>query len=243
MYESAQFALAIFLLSFTTKLSRRSILGISYLVSKSHQLGIMLYSLIYLPGTIIHELSHFFSAAILGVRTGNISIFPTKEDSRLKLGSVEIQKTDFIRSSLIGIAPFITGAILLLYLTSILNIDNGAGVFNSLTSVFNRSINTTTILQIYLIIAISNTLFTSKEDRRHWPVLIIISLITYFAIYISGNNISLNSQIINNAKSTLLDFVGAFYIAIFLNLCIYFIITLISKILEKILKRKIVYIK
>ena len=76
MYESAQFALAIFLLSFTTNLSRRSILGVSYLVSKSHQFGIMLYSLIYLPGTIIHELSHFFSAAILGVRTGNISIFP-----------------------------------------------------------------------------------------------------------------------------------------------------------------------
>jgi len=221
MYESAQFALAIFLLSFTTRLSRRSILGISYLVSKSHQFGIIIYSLIYLPGTIIHELSHFFTAAILGVRTGNISIFPKKEDDRLKLGSVEIQKTDFIRSSLIGIAPFIIGVILLLYLTSILNIGGGIDIFDSLNSIYNQSINTIVFLQIYLIIAISNTLFTSKEDRRHWPVLIVISLIIYFAIIISGKNISFNPQIVNSAKSTLLDIVGAFYIAIFLNLFIY----------------------
>ena len=129
-----------------------------------------------------------------------------------------------------------------MYLTSILNIGDSISVFNSLATIFNQSINASTILQTYLIIAISNTLFTSKEDRRHWPVLIVISLIVYFAILVSGKNISFNPQIISGAKSTLLDIVGAFYIAIFLNLSIYFIITIISKIFEKILKRKIIYL-
>jgi hypothetical protein len=242
MFESAQFALAIFLLSATTNLSRKSILGISYLVSKSHKFGIILYSLIYLPGTIIHELSHFFTAAILGVRTGNISIFPVKEDNRLKLGSVEIQKTDFIRSSLIGLAPFITGAILLLYLTSILNIGSGIKIFEGLVNIFKHPINYLIILQIYSIIAISNTLFTSKEDRRHWPIVITFFLIAYLAIIISGKSFSINYQIVSNAKSILLGITGAFYIAIFLNLCIYITVSLVSKILEILLKRKIVYL-
>ncbi len=88
---------------------------LSRLVSRtlSGFMSINLLSLIFLPGIIVHELSHFFIAVILFVPVGDIEFTPKKNDNGVKLGSIEIARTDPIRRSLIGFAPVFVGLALI----------------------------------------------------------------------------------------------------------------------------------
>ena len=85
----------------------------------SQHTAIIIWSLIFLPGTVIHEISHFLLAAFTGARTGKIEIFPEyletdADDSKstsIALGSVQTQKLNPLQGFLVGIAPFLSGHI------------------------------------------------------------------------------------------------------------------------------------
>lgn len=135
--------------------------------------GEWLYSIIFLPGTILHEISHFLMAELLGVRTGTIEILPNfsekTPDHRARLGSVETVQTDPIRSFLIGIAPFITGIATLWILATLLS-------KSTLSSWYLAAV-------VYAIAVVGSSMLLSREDRRNWPfilVLLIILLTLYF---------------------------------------------------------------
>src|SRR3989344_2147244 len=157
--------------------------GITYLITGHSRAGLILYSLLFLPGIIIHELSHFFMAGLLGVRTGEITIFPSgpTESGQQRLGSVQVAQTDVIRSSLIGIAPLLIGSISIIALVkwqfpqllqSLLIIN---GVLNQLI-IEGQEIITIPLnfIWIYLVFAISNTMFVSEADRKSWPAMALV---------------------------------------------------------------------
>ena len=76
-----------------------------------------LFSLLFFPGVLLHELSHFLMARLLGVRTGRFSLLPSlMPDGKLRLGYVETDETDLLRDALIGTAPLITGGAAVAYL-------------------------------------------------------------------------------------------------------------------------------
>ena len=80
------------------------------LVTRRKDLSVALFSLIYFPGVLLHEGSHYLMARLLGVPTRNISLIPQATmDGRLRLGYVETKKTDILRDALIGLAPFLAG--------------------------------------------------------------------------------------------------------------------------------------
>jgi hypothetical protein len=107
-------------------------------------------SLVFLPGTIIHELSHFFAAMILFLPVKDIQIFPKFEDNQIKLGHVLYVKKDFLRGILVGIAPFF-GALLFFFILGFFKLfPNG-----------NLGLN---IVLIYLIFTVSSLMFSSKQD-------------------------------------------------------------------------------
>lgn len=171
----------------------RRLQAVVMLLGGSKRLSLKIYSLIFLPGVIIHELSHFFMASILNVRTGKINIFPSdhQEDGRVALGSVQVAKTDFIRSSLVGMAPFIFGCILLYSLTVILfgpllaqpTLHQAIIWLTDQSEIITSPL---TWLWLYLIIAIANTMFMSKEDTRSLPFLGLVFLLLLTAVFISG---------------------------------------------------------
>jgi len=109
-----------------------------------------LVSLIFLPGTIIHELSHFFAAIVLFLPVKDIQIFPKFEDGQIKLGHVLYVKKDFLRGILVGVAPFF-GALFLFFFLS----------FFKLFPNKNLGLN---IALIYLIFTVSSLMFSSKQD-------------------------------------------------------------------------------
>lgn len=87
--------------------------GLSLLITGQPQYAVILYAIVLLPGVLLHEVSHWVAASLLGVRTGKLSLFPrVQPDGTIQLGYVEYYKGRTlgpIRESLIGGAPLISG--------------------------------------------------------------------------------------------------------------------------------------
>lgn len=148
-------------------------------------------AILFLPGTLIHELAHLLVAKALFVQTGNLDIFPTylHEESKIKMGSAEIAHTDPIRRSLIGIAPILVGLTLIITLVWLF----GSSLdFRSLNFSFWRA-----LLLLYFTFVIGNTFVSSDKDLEGVgavlaTLVVIVSLICVI-LYFTG---SLNSQIV-----------------------------------------------
>jgi hypothetical protein len=146
-----------------------------------------LVSLVFLPGTIIHELSHFFAAIVLFLPVKDIQIFPKFEDRQIKLGHVLYVKKDFLRGILVGVAPFF-GALFLFF---------GLSFFNLFPNK-NLGIN---IALIYLIFTVSSLMFSSKQDLVDIgyliPFILFLLIIGYiFQPFIPSFNLSYFKNII-----------------------------------------------
>lgn len=154
--------------------------------SLSRFLSINLLSIIYLPGIVVHELAHLFIAMILFVPVGEMEFMPRKEGDGVKLGSVEIAKTDPIRRSLIGFAPIFAGIALIvgvvyLFLANLLFLQR-------LNFYFFLAI----ILALaYLLFAVSNTMFSSNKDMEGTVEILTALLIIFVGAYILGFRVPL----------------------------------------------------
>ncbi len=202
--------------------------GISLLLVGSTKPGIGLYSFIFLPGTVIHELSHWIVAEVLQVRTGEISIFPdldVQSDSR-RLGSVATERTDPFRAFLIGLAPFISGLAILAVLGQLLS--RGWGVFPWWQSA----------LLIYGVIVIGNSMMISSSDRKSWPfILIFFSLITVFLLKYYPSIITLNYQVFIDVLSPLNVVLG---VTAVINLVMIGGSYAVRRLIEKLTKKRII---
>ncbi len=161
---------------------------ITYLVHHvggSRKFLIIFWSLIFLPGTVIHELSHFFLAILVGARTGKIEIFPQflEEDNNsggVALGSVQTQRLNIFQGVLVGLAPFYVGLGLLVWLASSISNSYFAESYYLLFA------------QAYLFFTISNSFFPSRSDLAHvLPATIILSLTVLF-LWLIGFQFSYN---------------------------------------------------
>ncbi len=163
----------------------------------THRLDVALviFSLFLLPGVIVHELSHFLMAKLLGVSTGRFSLIPkTLPNGKLRLGYVETVKVDFLRDSLIGFAPLLIGSILIgvigvskLHLLDILNSFIQDPLHQIKPSLLFLVHQPDIWLWFYLLFAISSTMIPSASDRRSWfLILVFILLIALIAWLLGG---------------------------------------------------------
>lgn len=144
-------------------------------------LSINLLSFLFLPGIIIHELAHLFIAMILFVPVGEMEFVPKKHGNAVKLGSVEIAKTDPIRRSLIGFAPVFAGLVVVVGAVSLFSSNF------SFLQAQNLYIFIVVILAlVYLLFAVSNTMFSSSKDMEGTVEILITFLILFTASYILG---------------------------------------------------------
>lgn len=188
-----------------------------YRITHSKKWSIRLLAILFLPGTTVHELSHAVTSEILFVRTRGITLIPQIEGDTVKLGSVQIEKTDFIRSFFIGIAPFIVGTGLILGL-----------VWLTASNIIPRTL-LSIILVGYALFTISNTMFSSKRDLRGAIEFIILAIIVIVVVYFLGIRIQLTPDLetkINNATK-----LASMFLAIPLGIDIVFV--LLSKLFNK----------
>ncbi len=165
---------------------------IFYYFTRSHKASIYLLSLIVLPGTLVHELAHLLTAGGLLVRVGEVSLFPEIKENGVKLGHVEIEKTDFIRRALIGFAPVFFGVGILV-----------GGIWLSNMQFFSKGLYPIWLLAIlfYLVVVIGNTMFSSKKDLEGTVGFLVLVISILGAMYFLGLNqvfIFLKNGIENN---------------------------------------------
>lgn len=159
------FILALVVLYILSRIFIQKLFIVLYRLTKSREKASFLLSLIFLPGTFIHEISHFITALFLLVPVGELNFIPEVSDDGLKLGSVKIGETDFIRGTLIGIAPFLVGGSLILWLIS----------FTLLPGNLNNP--WIVALLIYIVFEITHTMFSSWSDLYSVLELVIFVII------------------------------------------------------------------
>ncbi|MBU0570248.1 hypothetical protein KKB40_05765, partial [Patescibacteria group bacterium] len=128
----------------------------------------------FLPGTLIHEVSHLLAALFLLIPVGELEIIPEIDGNEIKLGSVAIGKTDPFRRFLVGVAPFTVGVLTIIATLYFVNVKN---IFDNLYLAF---------FIFYLIFCIGNTMFLSKKDLEGAWVLIVTLTIIFIILYIAG---------------------------------------------------------
>lgn len=186
------FAALLFSLTLIQRALHFEIQAIFLLLTRRAEIALALFSLLFFPGVLLHELSHFLMALALGVRTGRFSLFPQPlPDGRLRLGYVETQATDVVRDALIGTAPLIAGSGFVLYagllqlrLPLLWESWLAGGWPAFLDSMAGLPGQPDFWLWFYLIFTISSTMLPSRSDRRAWlPVGISIGFVVILAVF------------------------------------------------------------
>ena len=163
------------------RLLHREIQAVFLIITRDVRFTMGIFSMLFLPGVFLHELSHFLMAKILGVRTGKFSIFPQSlPDGRLQLGYVETAKSDVIRDSLIGAAPLIVGTIFVAFV-AIYRLEMRVlwdAFRNGQLDLFWMGIRALPQVNdfyvwFYLVFAVSSTMLPSQSDRHAWLELVI----------------------------------------------------------------------
>ncbi len=160
--------------------------SIFLLISRRSDVATLLFSLVFFPGVLLHEGSHFLMAKLLGVRTGRFSVFPRPmPGGRLQLGYVETASSDWLRETLIGVAPLLTGGLFVAYAGL-----SGLGIQPLWDSLFTGGWQAVLSqlpmissqpdfgLWLYLTLVVSSTMLPSASDRRSWlPLAVMIALL------------------------------------------------------------------
>ncbi len=159
-------------------------------------IALVLYFVVVLPGVVVHELSHWFTAKALGVRVTGFSIGPVRKGKsrRVSLGSIRVGQVDPIRASLIGVAPLVGGTLVILaigYL--VLDIGElrwlleGQGSQALLEGLQQLMQVADFWLWLYLIFSISNAMLPSPSDMNTVrPVLIFLGAATAVILIVIG---------------------------------------------------------
>jgi hypothetical protein len=200
---------------------------ILYRVFRHLDVAATVYALLHFPGVVVHEGSHWLAATLLGVRVTGFSLTPQLlPNGVLRFGYVETEAADFIRGAIIGLAPLIGGAaVILLIAYPVLNIAPvglalGQGdVEWALRELYRVSQRSDFWLWAYLTFTVSNLMLPSASDRAAWPPLtalvIIISGIALYAGY--GPVLYALLDPLTSAAHAL---ASAFSITIFINACL-----------------------
>lgn len=160
------------------------------------RLAFLLYALLILPGTVVHEMSHWLVARLLGVRAQRPVLLPRKIKAQgpVTLGHVMIAHTDVVRRSLIGGAPFLVGSALVALIarqafgldepTQVLIGTEGAlktagALLGSVGDIIRA--RSDAWLYLYLLFAISNGMLPSSSDREAWPWVAFLALLLFAA--------------------------------------------------------------
>lgn len=235
------FTLSILPLVILQRLLHREIQAVLLIVTRNSQLTVGLFSILFLPGVFLHELSHFLMAKILRVRTGKTSLIPKSlPNGRLQMGYVETAQTDIIRDSLIGIAPLVAGSLFIAYAgMNRLGFGTLLDVFaNGQTELFWKGLTylprvNDFFLWFYFAFTVSSTMMPSESDRHAWlPLGLWAAGLLTLGIFAGAG-----TWMMDNLAPLLNNFLGSVATLFGLSVALHVILLLPTMILHRIVAR------
>ena len=235
------FILLILPLVFLQRLLHREIQAVLLILTRNSQLTIGLFSVLFFPGIFLHELSHFFMAKLLRVRTGNFSLIPaTLPNGRLQMGYVETEETDIVRDSLIGLAPLIAGSLFIAYaglnrlrFGIIMDLLANGQVELFWTAVGYLPQVNDFFLWFYLVFVVSSTMMPSESDRHAWLPLGLWAAVLFALAIFAGAG----AWMLENLAPSLNDFLRTVATLFGLSVTVHVILLLPTMLLHRAVSR------
>jgi len=212
-----------------------------YLVLRKDSYADMLFYILFFPGILVHESSHWLMAKLMRVPTGKLSLIPRNlPNGKLRLGYVETQKSDWFRDSLIGAAPLITGCIITGWIantfwsTPVIAHAIALGDMQTLkqliTFVYSGSYFW---VWFYLVFTISSMMLPSESDRNSWSPVILIFAVFILALIITGAGGWLESNLLPLLNPILTSLSTVFAVSLSLHIILLIPVWLFREGLEK----------
>ena len=224
------FFLLIILIYLIVKKSVKYFFQFVFQISRRKHLSVWIIALTFLPGTIVHELSHFLMATILRVPTGSMTIFPTFEkNGEVKAGRLMVGHAYPFRLSLIGLAPMFAG-IACVWLAGIFLIGDVSMLLKSENFIFK-------IMGFIALFQITSGMFSSKRDLKSFVMVLPILLLLLLAGHLSGLSIEANQRFIDSVSSYLAKLNIYLSIAAAIDLLVYLFLSLGKKLQQDDVRR------
>lgn len=218
MLASTSFFVLLLLLFGSAQLTSQSLTALFHRVVRNHEASVRILAVLFLPGVIIHELAHALMAWLLFVPVGRMEFMPQIDGDRVKLGSVQIGKTDPARRMLIGIAPVLAGLAMLFTLLY---------CFLPRQLAFSQNIILPSLVLFYAVFVIGNTMFSSRRDLEGSFSFLIALVIALVVLYIAGIRIPESVlQFLASEQVQSLFYSGSIFLAIplIINILIIFVV-------------------
>ena len=194
-------------------------------LTRDHQIAIMTYYLLLLPGILLHELCHLAMAKLLGLRIGKFTLWPRRSRGAVELGSVTITSGGVIRDSLVGLAPFLGGTVVLLLvgyavfdvaaLGRAWAVGGWRGVWSALDGIW---LVADVWLWAYVIFVVSNAMVPSPADRQPWLVAGLYAAGALIAGYLLGGLPSIPENVTDQVAGVLQVLTLAFVFTLAIDL-------------------------
>lgn len=200
-----------------------------YLLTGSGDLAMVILFLVYLPGILTHEASHWLVARILGLKTSKFRVWPKYARNTIGLGSVTVSSGGAFYDSLVGLAPLMIGSALIVLI--------GEQVFDTQTVTFawrtgklldgltfvldGLAHRPDSLLWSYLLFAVANAMMPSASDRaplRSLGIYIIFIGVLFVLIDQSGRNLVL---LLNYLLGPIQLLTGAFFLVVAIDIAIF----------------------
>ena len=199
---------------------QQHIQGATFAVTGNPGCAVRALFLLLLPGVLLHEFSHWLVANVLQVRTGKISIGLGKlrGNKHFSLGSVSVERTDPLRESLIGVAPFVFG---LLAIWLLMGIGFGLWMPNDVMQVVQTIWSSIgdplTWLALYLVFAVSTSMIPSESDREPWGIIIGIAVVVGVLALLLGGIPTIPPDVLETGQTILRVLIFVFGIIVVVN--------------------------
>ncbi len=169
-------------------------MGSVYLLTQNEGFAVAAYAIFIIPGTLVHEISHWLIAQMVGVRTGSFDVLPKfSRDGTIQLGSVGIRGGNLAQLALIGLAPMIVGSVLTMWLSyGLVDVDAlgyalESGRWSAVGVVLLASLRKPdALLALYLLFTISDSIFLSSSDRAPVQQLALYLGLALIPLYLFG---------------------------------------------------------
>ncbi len=228
----------------------RHIYGLSLLLLHQPRRAELLFHVLLAPGVAVHELSHWAMAKLLLVPTGRVSLFrPTRLDGadRVRLGYVQIARTDVWRTSAVGVAPLLGGAVIVLLLGERLGASaqagflSGAGLTGLPVALWRASADPVALLLLYLVFSIGNGMLPSEDDRRPWLAALALPTLVAGGAYLAGLRVVLPPDLANSLFVAADSLVWAFFLIVIVDLLLLGALLAAESLVGRLRRRRVEY--